>query len=143
MNVKVKFTYLMNYLSILIVMIGSFSMAGNDPIPPKKADNLVGTWTNDYDHAVMEFKKEGTTFVGILIKPAKGHELDKNGNPRKNEKLISGLKYEEGNYVDGEIYIPKLDKYMDCDIKPTDENTFKLNIRFGIMKRTVEWTRVK
>ena len=128
---------------LLIFIASSLSVFANKPIPPEKEGNIIGTWTNDYDHAVMEFKKEGNTYVGILIKPAKGHELDKNGNPRKNEKLISGLKYEDGKYVDGEMYIPKLDKYMDCDIKPTDENTFKLNIRFGIMKRTVEWTRVR
>jgi len=133
----------MKYLLFLIVTIGSFSMTETKLIPSEKESNLIGTWTNDYDHAIMEFKKEGSTFIGILIKPAKGHELDKNGNPRKNEKLITGLKYDDGNYVDGSIYIPKLDKYMDCDIKPTDTNSFKLNIRFGIMKRTVEWTRVK
>jgi uncharacterized protein (DUF2147 family) len=133
----------MKHIFFLFFVIGSFSILANDLIPPKKEGNIVGTWTNDYDHAVMEFKKEGNTYVGILIKPAKGHELDKNGNPRKNEKLISGLKYEDGNYVDGEIYIPKLDKYMNCDIKPTDEDSFKLNVRFGIMKRTVKWIRVK
>ena len=133
----------MKFVLFSIVLVGSFSMTNIDLISLEKESNIVGTWTNDYDHAVMEFKKEGNTFVGILIKPAKGHELDKNGNPRKNEKLITGLKYEEGNYVDGSIYIPKLDKYMDCDIKPIAEDAFKLNIRFGIMKRTVEWTRIK
>ena len=133
----------MKRILILIISIGLLSISANDPILSKKEGNLVGTWTNDYDYAVMEFKKEGSTYIGILIKPAKGHELDENGNPRKKEKLISGLKYEAGNYVDGEIYIPKLDKYMDCDIKPTDDDSFKLNIRFGIMKRTVEWVRVK
>ena len=119
------------------------SISMTDPYATTKESTLIGVWTNDYDHAVMEFKKEGNAFIGILIKPAKGHELDKNGNPRGKEKLITGLKYRDGNYVDGEIYIPKLDKYMNCDIKPIDENSFKLNIRFGIMKRTVEWTRME
>ena len=133
----------MKQILFSIFMIGSIALFSNIPIPPEKEGNLVGTWTNDYDHAVMEFKREGNSYIGILIKPAKGHELDKNGNPRKNEKLITGLKYEDGNYVDGEIYIPKLDKYMDCDIKTTDNDSFKLNIRFGIMKRSIKWTRVK
>ncbi len=127
----------------IIFILAWMSFSANNPIHPKKEGNILGTWTNDYDHAVMEFKKEGNTFVGILVKPAKGHELDKNGNPRKNEKLIKGLKYEDGNYVDGEMYIPKLDKYMDCDIQPTGDDSFKLNIRFGLMKRTIDWTRMK
>ena len=133
----------MKQVLLIFFILANIPLIANDLIPPKKEGNIVGTWTNDYDHAVMEFKKEGNTFIGILVKPAEGHELDKDGNPRKNEKLIKGLKYQDGNYVDGEIYIPKLDKYMDCDIIPTGENSFNLNIRFGIMKRTVEWTRIK
>ncbi len=133
----------MKHWLLLFLILCSYSISANDLIPPKREGNIVGVWTNDYDHAVMEFKKDGNTYVGILVKPAKGHELDKNGNPRKNERLISGLKYENGNYVNGEIYIPKLDKYMDCDIKPTTEDSFKLNIRYGIMKRTIKWRRIK
>ena len=133
----------MKFLPFLIVTIVTSSISEKNLVLSEKDYNLIGTWTNDFDHAVMEFKREGNTYVGILVKPAEGHELDKNGNPRKNERLITGLKYEGGNYVDGSIYIPKLDKYMDCDIKPTDDDSFKLNIRFGIMKRTIEWTRLK
>ena len=130
-------------LLFAIFIIGSTTLFANNPIPPKKEGNIVGTWTNDFDHAIMEFKKEGNTYIGILIKPAEGHELDKNGKPRKNEKIIKGLVYKDGIYVDGQIYITKFDKYMDCDIKPLGEDAFKLNIRYGIMKRTVEWKRIK
>ena len=133
----------MKQLFVLIFILGSFSISANDPIPPKKEGNIIGVWVNDYDHSVMEFKKEGDTFVGILIKPAKGHELDKNGNPRKNEKLITGLKYEDGIYINGELYIPILDKYMKCNIKQIHEDSFEQYIRFGILKKTVNWSRVK
>jgi len=133
----------MKHLFFLIFIIGSVSISANEPIPPKKESSIIGVWVNDYDQAVMEFKKEGNTFVGILIKPAKGHELDKNGNPRKSEKLITGLKYEDGIYVNGELYIPILDKYMKCDIKPIHEDSFEQYIRFGFMKKTVKWSRVK
>jgi len=133
----------MRHFFVLIFIVGSVSVSANDPIPPKKESSIIGVWVNDYDHAVMEFKKEGDTFVGILIKPAKGHELDKNGNPRKNEKLITGLKYENGIYVNGELYIPILDKYMKCDIKPIHKDLFEQYIHFGFLKKTVTWSRVK
>jgi len=133
----------MRHLFVLIFLAGYFSISANDLIPPKKEGNIIGIWVNDYDYAVMEFKKEGDTYVGILIKPAKGHELDKNGNPRKNEKLIKGLKYENGIYVNGELYIPILNKYMKCEIKSIHEDLLEQYIRFGILKKTVTWSRVK
>lgn len=134
--------HLIKQLFFTIFILGSISLFAYGPIPPKKEGDLVGTWTNDFDHAIVEFKKEGNTYVGILTKPAEGYELDKNGNPRKNEKIIKGLVYKDGNYVNGQIYVTKFDKYMDCDIKPLGENSIKLNVRYGVMKRTVEWRRI-
>ncbi len=132
----------MKQLVFSLFFMGSILLFANDPVSPEKEGDLIGTWTNDFDHAIMEFKKEGDTYVGILLKPAEGHELDKNGNPRKKEKIIKGLKYENGSYVDGEIFITKFDKYMNCAIKPNGD-TFELTVRFGLMKRTVEWRRLK
>jgi uncharacterized protein (DUF2147 family) len=133
----------MKYLHLSIFLIIGFGLlSATDTKSPEKEGNLVGVWTNDFDEAIMEFKKEGKTYVGILLKPAKGHELDENGNPRKYEKIIKDLVYKDGKYVNGEIYVTKFDKYMDCDIQPNGD-TFKLTIRYGIMKRTVEWRRIK
>lgn len=133
----------LNHLQVFIFLLGAFCLFPSSKAGDAAVVDITGTWTNDFDHAIMEFQKEGDTYVGILLKPAKGHELDKNGNPRKQEKIIKGLEYQNGIYIGGRIYVNKFDKYMDCDIKPLGENTLKLNVRYGPMKRSVEWRRIK
>ncbi len=142
-NLETMLLLQMNYLLVITFLFSSFSLLHDPKADDAAVTDITGTWTNDFDHAIIEFQKEGDTYSGILIKPAKGHELDKNGNPRKQEKIIEGLKYQNGVYVGGTIYVNKFNKYMDCDIKPLGEDALKLNVRYGIMKRSVEWKRIK
>ena len=111
-------------------------------ISPLHQDVIVGIWTNDDDHAIIELKKEGNFYVGILLRPAKGYELDKNGKPRGKERVITGLTHKDGEYIDARIFIAIFERYMDCDIVPVNANKLTFNIRYGIIKRSTELRRL-
>lgn len=105
-------------------------------------DFVLGKWTNSFDNAIIEFIEIDNTYSARLIKPAEGYEVDKKGNSRIGETILKQLKYQNGSYIEGHFYLSKFNKYMDCTLIPVDKD-FDLKISFGLMKRTIRWTRIK
>jgi uncharacterized protein (DUF2147 family) len=113
---KIKSTIVM-----LLIAITSL-MAQNNP------DAIIGTWETDAKDAKMEVYKNGDAYYGKLLWGDKIVESDgktsKKDSKNPNEKLqtrniigivnLTGLKFKDGEYVDGRIYDPPSGKTYDC-----------------------------
>ena len=42
----------------------------------------------------------------------------------------------------GEVYVPQFDSYKNVTITMPDEQTLKMTVKFGFIRRSVEWSRV-
>lgn len=120
------------------------------------SDRILGVWLNNTKDAKIEiFEKEGNYFgkiVWVAI-PAK-----EDGSTNTNLKypdpeqikskimgleILSNLKYENGEWVDGEIYSPKKKEKADCKIKISDDNKelYVTASKGFLFSKTVVWTR--
>jgi uncharacterized protein (DUF2147 family) len=114
---KIKSTIVM-----LFVAFGSLMAQNNQ-------DAIIGTWETDAKDAKMEIFKSGDYYYyGKLLWGNKVVEADgttsKRDSKNPNEKLrtrdiigitnLTGLKFDDGDYVDGKIYDPPSGKTYDC-----------------------------
>ena len=42
----------------------------------------------------------------------------------------------------GEVFVPQLDSYKNVMVTMPDEQTLKMTVKFGFIRRSVEWSRV-
>ena len=42
----------------------------------------------------------------------------------------------------GEVYVPQLDSYKNVSITMPEEQTLRMTVKFGFIRRSVEWSRV-
>ncbi|MCU0359384.1 MAG: DUF2147 domain-containing protein [Bacteroidia bacterium] len=138
--------------------IAMFFIAITGLTAQNKADAIVGVWETDTKDARMEVFKSGNLYYGKLLWGNKIVEADgktskkDSNNPdvkQRNRNLIgivnlSGLKFEDENYIDGTIYDPPSGKTYDC--KAWIENG-KLQLRgyigFSLIGRTATWHKLK
>jgi uncharacterized protein (DUF2147 family) len=120
------------------------------------SDRILGVWLNNTKDAKIEiFEKEGNYFgkiVWVAI-PAKEDSSTntnlKNPDPEQIKskimglEILSNLKYEHGEWVDGEIYSPKKKEKADCKIKISDDNKelYVTASKGFLFSKTVVWTR--
>jgi uncharacterized protein (DUF2147 family) len=142
---KIKSTIVMLFLAL-----GSLMAQTNQ-------EAIIGTWETDAKDAKMEIFKTGNLYYGRLLWGNKVVEADgktsKKDSKNPDEKLrtrniigivnLKNLKFDDGNYVDGEIYDPPSGKTYDC--KAWIENG-KLNLRgfigFSLLGRTAIWHKL-
>ena len=142
---KIKATIVMLFLAL-----GSLMAQTNQEV-------IIGTWETDAKDAKMEIFKTGNLYYGRLLWGNKVVEADgktsKKDSKNPDEKLrtrniigivnLKNLKFDDGNYVDGEIYDPPSGKTYAC--KAWMENG-KLNLRgfigFSLLGRTAIWHKL-
>jgi uncharacterized protein (DUF2147 family) len=113
---KIKSTIVM-----LFVAFGSLMAQNNQ-------DAIIGTWETDAKDAKMEIFKSGDYYYGKLLWGNKVVEADgttsKKDSKNPDQKLrtrnilgitnLTGLKFDDGDYVNGKIYDPPSGKTYDC-----------------------------
>ncbi len=142
---KIKSTIVMLFIAITSL------------VAQNKQDEIIGVWETDTKDAKMEIFKSGNLYYGKLlwgdkIVEANGKTSKKDSN-NPDTKLrtrniigiinLSGLKYENGTYVDGTIYDPPSGKTYEC--KAWIENG-KLQLRgfigLSLIGRTATWHKL-
>lgn len=142
---KIKSTVVMLFVAITSLMAQN------------REDAIIGVWQTDTKDAKMEIFKSGNLYYGKLLWGDKIVEADgktskkDSNNPDAKLKTrniigivnLSGLKYENGTYVDGTIYDPPSGKTYDC--KAWIENG-KLQLRgfigISLIGRTATWHKL-
>jgi uncharacterized protein (DUF2147 family) len=136
---------------LLISLINISVQAGNDP------DRILGIWANDTKDVKIEMFEKGGKYFGKVVWLSKPNQKD--GTPHKDinnpdkklrnrnimgMEIITDLKYKDGKWVDGNIYVAKKGKTLDCKIKIFDDNNqLSLTISKGsFFSKTVNWKRV-
>jgi uncharacterized protein (DUF2147 family) len=119
--------------------------------------SIIGSWETEAKDAKMEIFKSGEYYYGKLLWGSKVVETDgktsKKDDKNPDEKLrtrniigivnLTGLKFDDGKYVDGKIYDPPSGKTYDC--KAWLENG-KLHLRgyigFSMLGQTAIWHKL-
>lgn len=144
MTLKISIAYLLVFLTLSL-----FASA------QQKADDILGVWFNEEKTGKIEVYKDNNKYMGKIVwvdlKPEDSGFDENNPDPQKRKQplqgllILKGFEYEEGEYVDGEIYDPKNGKTYSCYMKL--ETKDKLFVRgfigLSLIGRTTYWTRVK
>lgn len=119
---------------------------------------IISIWETENKDARMEIFKNGNNYEGKLLWGDKIVEADgktsKKDNENPNIKLrsrnligivnLTGLKYNDGEYEDGQIYDPPSGKTYDCKAWLEDG---KLHLRgfigMSLLGRTAVWNKIK
>lgn len=138
--------------TMLMLFIASTSLMAQN-----NQDVIIGTWETDAKDAKMEVYRSEDTYYGRLIWGDKIVESDgktsKKDSKNPDDQLksrniigivnLTGLKYEDGEYVNGKIYDPPSGKTYDC--KAWVQNG-KLHLRgyigFSMLGQTAIWHKL-
>ena len=145
----------MKYLFLSVYLFGF--LATPHAVAPNNGDVILGLWWTDDKRAKIEIYKKGNEYFGKIAWLETPN--DKNGNPILDKEnpdeelrkkpvmglnLIKGFVYDDGRWVDGEIYDPDEGKTYDCVMKL---KRGKLEVRgyigLTMFGRTVVWTKVE
>lgn len=126
------------------------------PAFAQQADAVTGTWLNEEKDAKIQVYRSGDTYSGKLVWIARPYEDDgktprkdsKNADPKLRSRglmnlvILSGFKYDDGEWEDGKIYDPKSGKTYSSKMKLSGN---QLNIRgyvgVSMFGRTTVWTK--
>ena len=141
------------FVILSLISFSSFSLAEKF-----SADDVLGFWLTKEERAVIQIYKNGDKYEGKLVWLIDVHtgkkEIvldDKNPDQELQKRSLQGLvnlrgfKFDEGEWVDGEIYDPKKGKTYSAKMKLKNQNELHLRGYIGIpmFGRTSEWKRQK
>ncbi|WP_343703822.1 DUF2147 domain-containing protein [Chitinophaga sp.] len=124
----------------------------------QQADAVVGTWLNEEKDAKVQIYRSGNEYAGKLVWIARQFEDDgktprkdsKNADPKLRNRglmglvILTGFKYDDGEWTGGKIYDPKSGKTYSSKMKLDGR---QLNIRgyvgVSVFGRTTVWTRAE
>jgi hypothetical protein len=135
-------------LAALLISISTYSQSDSD--------RIKGVWLNNTKDAKIEiFEKEGKYFGKIVwfampnMKDIPSKTDNQNRDPEQIKskvmglEILSNLKYENGEWVEGEIYSPKKKEKADCKIEISDDNRelYVTASKGFLFSKTVIWTK--
>lgn len=136
-------------LSIMLAVMSFFSLAFTS-VQAKSANEIVGLYWSPKKDAKIEIYLKDKHYFGKFVWLATPKK-DIN-NPAKNLQnrevlgleMLTGFKYDDGTYTDGEIYDPESGKTYSCKMNLEGD---KLKIRgyvgISLFGRTEYFTRTK
>ena len=140
----------MKHLIVAILLLAShFQIRAQEA-----SDKIIGVWLNDEANSKIEIYKTGNTYSGKIIwiaqlennpelnpKDTKNPDPGKRNQPILGMDIITGLKYLNGKWVNGEIYTPKRGVYADCEVELSITKQLKIFVSKGMFTRTKTWIR--
>lgn len=101
-------------------------------ISPPKQDEISGRWLTPKENSVVEIKKNGAIWEGVVIKSDNEKAI--------GQKVVRNLK-KDGKLWKGKVYAIEKDRLLDLEIE-ADGDVLKLTISSGWMSKTTEWKKV-
>ena len=99
-----------------------------------RAAEIDGFWQHPDDPVWIEIKVTAGTGVAI-----RNDEQPETVGFHVVKGLIAG---DKAGAWEGEVFVPQLDKYKNVGITFPDEQTLRMTVKFGFIRRSVEWSRV-
>lgn len=124
-------------------------------LPGFSQDQIVGKWNASDGEAVVEMYKVKDAYYGKIIWMKDGVNAD--GTPKvdkhnpdeskrtktiKGLNIVTGLKYNNGEWTDGKVYDPHSGRSYKCSVK-LEGGKLKLKGKWGPFSKTQTWTRKK
>lgn len=142
---------------LLLVFLVSGSGLFNSSFA-QNIDDILGVWLVGSKDAHIKIFRIGNEFVGEIvwvkdpIDPKTGKpQLDVNNpepslrsRPVLGMRLMKGLDFEDGEWIDGDIYDANSGKIYSCQIEKISKDEIELTgyIGFSWIGRSDTWTRV-
>ncbi|MEX1188811.1 MAG: DUF2147 domain-containing protein [Bacteroidia bacterium] len=136
----------------IILLFSKVSLAQN-------SNAIAGVWLPEGGKAHVEIQKKGSYYVGEIIwlkepndpKTAKPQlDLNNPDSALRNRavlglRILSNLKFDNGEWVDGSVYDPDNGKTYSCEVEylSSDKIKFTGYVGFTWLGRSETWTRVK
>lgn len=122
-----------------------------------QAGNIIGTWLTEDKEAHVEIYNSKNTFVGKIVwlkepnnpktgKPwldEENKDVNKRELPLLSSKMLWGFVYDDGEYVDGNVYDSRDGTTYSGKLWLENNNILKMRGYWGIFYSTETWTRVK
>lgn len=99
-----------------------------------QASAIDGFWQHPDDPVWIEIKVAAGTGVAIR----NDEQPETVGFHVVKDLIASG----KAGAWEGEVFVPQLDKYKNVGITLPDEQTLRMTVKFGFIRRSVEWSRV-
>lgn len=119
------------------------------------ADSIVGTWHSPTKNGVIDIRRCGSSLCGTLeggddiranpnARDGNNKDAAKRARPLKGLTMLSGFHWDDGAWVDGQVYNPNDGRTYSGRITPVDANTLKLRgCVFVPLCKTETWTRIR
>ena len=114
----------MKYLSLLAVIICSFSVSGQC--------NFIGSWDTKEDNTIIVISESEGNILG---------KIESSANPKAvvGKVILKDLK-PNGNSWKGTIYAAKRKQWYDA-VVTLNESVLEIEIQVGFFSKTIEWIK--
>ena len=119
---------LIQTLILIAATAGSVQAQSNETIDP-----LIGKWSNEDKSRVIEFRKAGDKFEGIIISASDPSLIGK--------KQFTEVELKNGQYR-GSLHLPRKNRRFSCTIKMLNNGSLEITAQAGFSSRSQIWTRV-
>lgn len=121
---------------------------------PAPADTVIGQWRTETKHGVVRIERCGASLCGRLMSSdglradpgltdSKNKDEKLRGRPLKGVLMLSGFKWDDGVWTDGQVYNPDDGRTYSGKITIIDADHLKLRgCVFVPLCKTQTWTRV-
>jgi uncharacterized protein (DUF2147 family) len=119
------------------------------------ADAVIGTWHSPTKNGVISIQKCGSSICGTLesgddikanptAKDVNNKDAGQRGRTLKGLTMLSGFKWDDGAWSDGNVYNPNDGRTYSGKITVEDANTLHLRgCVFVPLCKTETWTRIR
>lgn len=152
--------FVFSFIALASVLSTNLDMA--QPLLSIKTnpDEVIGIWVSEAQDSKMEIYKSGNTYSGrllagwgntfyekdgkILKKDSKNPDSTLRNCPLLNMKFITDLRYKDGEYTGGTLYVAQLGRTVSCKIKFNQRTlVMRAYVGFPLLGMTKKWTKVK
>lgn len=130
---KILFGFSAAALILAFVLIGPVTAAAQDIT----SESIVGKWKDPDEGAVVQMENKGGYCEGAIVEDAQHPD-------GVSTKIFKNLVYDsEKGIWKGQVYSVKKKKDYDVEIKMTDDASFTMKVKAGIVSKTIVWSRVQ
>lgn len=131
---KIVFGFTAAALILAFVLFGGPITALAEDIT---SDSIVGKWKDPDEDAVVQIENKGGYYEGALVEDAQHPD-------GVSTKIFKNLVYDSDKGMwKGQVYSVKKKKDYDVEIKMTDNASFTMKVKAGIVSKTIVWSRVQ
>jgi len=132
-TMKILFGFSAAALILAFVLIGPVTAAAQDIT----SESIVGKWKDPDEGAVVQMENKGGYYEGAIVEDAQHPD-------GVSTKIFKNLVYDsEKGIWKGQVYSVKKKKDYDVEIKMTDDASFTMKVKAGIVSKTIVWSRVQ